>query len=102
MKFPINRLPSWFRQEIPGSITLKKMDLVSSLEVNTVCKEARCPNIGNCFENGKLTFIILGNTCTRNCRFCGVNKSGHGTLTVDEGEPARIIQIIKEFSLRYV
>jgi lipoic acid synthetase len=98
---PTSRLPFWFRQEIPEYKTLKKMDWVCELEVNTVCKEAKCPNMGSCFSNGKITFMILGNSCTRNCRFCGINKSKNETLTVDEDEPARIIQIIKEFGLKY-
>ncbi len=102
MNPPTNRLPSWFRQEIPQRITLKRMELVSELKVNTVCKEARCPNIGNCFNNGKLTFMILGNICTRDCKFCGVNKSKTKNLSLDEDEPDRIIQIVKEFNLKYV
>lgn len=102
MNLPTNRLPFWFRQEIPQAITLKRMDLVSKWEVNTVCKEAGCPNIGNCFNNGKLTFMILGKSCTRDCKFCGVNKSKTKNLTVDEAEPDRIIRIVKEFNLKYV
>jgi lipoic acid synthetase len=58
--------------------------------------------MGNCFNNGKLTFMILGKSCTRDCKFCGVNKSNYETLTVDEDEPKRILCIIKEFGLKYV
>lgn len=97
-----NRLPLWFRQEIPDETTLKKMQLLSELNVNTVCKEAKCPNLSYCFKNAKLTFMILGDACTRNCRFCGVRKSDNQPLSTDLEEPLRIARVVRELGLNYV
>jgi len=80
------------------------MRLLSGLNINTVCNEAKCPNISHCFKNSKLTFMILGDTCTRSCRFCGVKKKS-GTqepfLEIDLDEPKRIAAAIKEFGINY-
>jgi lipoic acid synthetase len=95
-----DRLPSWFRQEIPDDKTLNLRHLFSEFAVNTVCQEARCPNLGRCFKDKKVTFMILGDSCTRNCRFCGVNKGG--ALTLDEDEPQRVSRIVRILDLRYV
>lgn len=98
----MNRLPLWFRQELPDEPTLKKMQLLSELNVNTVCKEAKCPNLSYCFKNAKLTFMILGDVCTRNCRFCAVKKSDGKSLTLDLEEPLRIARVVRELGLNYV
>lgn len=98
----INRLPFWFRQDIPDTLTFKKVRLLSEFNLNTVCQEARCPNLGACFRESRLTFMILGDTCTRNCRFCGVNKSRGTELSVDKDEPHRISEIVKLLELNYV
>ncbi len=98
----INRLPPWFEQEIPEEAALKRMRLVSGLQVNTVCREAKCPNIGHCFKKNKLTFMILGDTCTRSCRFCGVKKSFvPERLPFDPDEPQRIADAVKELGIKY-
>jgi lipoic acid synthetase len=97
----INRLPAWFRQELPNSIALKRLRLLCEFKINTVCKEANCPNLGECFKNSRLTFMILGNTCTRNCRFCAVEKKGDGNLKIDLDEPTRIAAFVKRLRLRY-
>ena len=68
--------------------------------LHTVCVEAKCPNRGECFNCGDATFMILGDTCTRNCRFCAVHKGRPGT--VDAGEAQRIAQTVKDWNLRYV
>ncbi len=74
--------------------------LLKSNHINTICHSGRCPNIGECFFKKKLTFMILGNVCTRNCRFCNVKKGTPDKL--DKEEPKRIIKIVKELKLKYV
>jgi len=96
-----DRLPSWFRQEIPDDKTLSLRHLFSASAVNTVCQEAGCPNLGRCFKEGKVAFMILGGSCTRNCRFCGVDKTETDVLTLNKDEPERISQIVKLLGLKY-
>ncbi len=98
----MNRLPLWFRQEIPDKITLERTQLLSEFNVRTVCQEARCPNLSFCFKRQKFTFIILGDTCTRNCRFCAVGKTENKNLKLDEDEPWRIAKVVKDLGLNYV
>ncbi len=98
----MNRLPLWFRQEIPDKITLERAQLLSESNVRTVCQEARCPNLSFCFKHQKFTFIILGDTCTRNCRFCAVGKTENKNLKLDEDEPWRIAKAVKDLGLNYV
>jgi len=98
----MTRLPLWLKQRIPDAAALNTMRLVSAAAVNTVCKEARCPNSSSCFSRKQLTFMILGDTCTRNCRFCKVNKARDKFLSVDEDEPARISRIVEKLGLKYV
>lgn len=75
-KVPLERFPSWLRQRVRiDSGVEETRNLLSSLEVNTVCQRARCPNIYDCFSRKKCTFLILGNYCTRSCRFCAVETS---------------------------
>lgn len=96
-----NRLPPYFRQEIPDSITLNKLHLLSELNIHTVCQEAKCPNLSHCFKDSRLTFMILGEVCTRNCRFCGVRKSDNKPLAIDLEEPLRIQEAVKKLGLSY-
>jgi len=99
----MNKLPSWFRQDIPDDKTLDLMQLFSEFNLHTVCQEGRCPNITHCFRNKKVTFMILGDTCTRNCKFCGVSKSGTvASLSIDLDEPYRISQVVEILGLKYV
>lgn len=101
----INRLPEWFKQKIPGVSVLERLGLLSDFKVNTVCQKARCPNLCSCFEENKLTFMILGDVCTRHCRFCAVEKSPHSQLQgerEDNDEPARIKQLVWQLGLDYV
>lgn len=95
----INRLPLWFRQEIPGEKVFARLGLLSCLGVHTVCLEARCPNLSSCFRQRKVAFLILGNRCSRNCRFCAVNKSG--SLITDNDEPQRVSGAVKALGLKY-
>ncbi len=95
------RLPSWFKQQIPDTATLDRLELLSRIKVNTVCKEAHCPNLSRCFKNRQLTFMILGDTCTRNCRFCAVKNSQRPPIAVDIDEAGRIAQTVKDLDLDY-
>ncbi len=101
-----NRLPVWFKQDIPDTQALTRMRLFLEFNVHTVCQEAKCPNFSYCFQNLRFTFMILGDMCTRNCRFCAVKKSSgtvrEPSLLIDLDEPYRITEIVKELSLNYV
>lgn len=77
----------------------KVRSLIEGLGLNTVCKEAACPNIWECFQRHTATFMIMGDTCTRNCRFCNV-KTGR-PAPLDPKEPARLASAIKELGLKY-
>lgn len=87
--------PSWIRAKIPSGDNYKRLKgLVKDMGLNTVCEEARCPNIGECWSAGTLTFMIMGDTCTRSCGFCHV-KTGAG-LPLDWDEPARVAQAVRD------
>lgn len=99
---PVLELPSWFKQEIPDSATLNRIRLLSESKINTVCQQAHCPNLSRCFKNRQLTFMILGDTCTRNCRFCTVKKTDEKSLVAfDIDEADRIARTVKELDLDY-
>ncbi|MFQ5901210.1 MAG: lipoyl synthase [Thermodesulfobacteriota bacterium] len=93
-------LPHWFKVNINRGKNFRRIDsLVSNLQLNTVCKEAGCPNKWECWNRGTATFIILGDLCTRGCRFCGVDK---GTPTgVDREEAGRITEAVNTLKLTY-
>ena len=76
-------------------------DRVRELSLHTVCVEAQCPNITECWSGGTATFMVLGSRCTRGCRFCAVSKSAIGNAT-DKDEPEKLAQVIKEWGLSYV
>lgn len=87
--------PSWIKAKIPsGSNYTKLKNLMSDLDLNTVCEEAKCPNIGECWGAGTLTFMILGDTCTRSCGFCHVKTGKGGELDWDE--PRRVAEAVRE------
>ncbi len=93
--------PSWLKKRITltadNSYTWQTLN---SLKLNTVCSSARCPNLPECFSKKQATFLILGNNCTRNCRFCAV-KNGLAQ-EVDQSEPQRLAQAAKELGLNYI
>lgn len=97
----MNRLPSWFKQEAPDTIVLERAQRLNELKVHTVCQEARCPNLSSCFKDLRFTFMVLGDTCTRNCRFCAVKKTKN-QLKLDLEEPLRIARAVKKLGLDYV
>ena len=74
---------------------------IKELGLHTVCVEAHCPNITECWSSGTATFMVLGDTCTRGCRFCAVQKSQSG-ISVDMMEPSKLAKVIKEWNLDYV
>lgn len=95
-----NRLPIWFKQEIPDQVLLRERNLLfRSLRLNTVCESARCPNLYDCFKRHTATFMLLGNICTRNCRFCAVNKGE--PLILDSSEPENIVTAVKQLDIKY-
>lgn len=95
------RLPPWFKQRLPNAAMMAGMDnLLSSLRLHTVCRSALCPNIGECFGHGTATFLILGDTCTRNCGFCAVDKGRPQPL--DASEPEHVASAVAELGLKHV
>jgi lipoic acid synthetase len=93
--------PPWLKKRLPPFEDLVKVkSILDATELHTVCEEARCPNLGECFSNGTATILILGRICTRNCGFCAVE---HGVPAApDEAEPERVAQAVKKMGLRYV
>ena len=94
------RLPDWFKVKAPGSpryIELK--NVMRSQSLHTVCEEAQCPNIGECWGRGTATFMILGDICTRSCRYCAVT-TGRPT-GIDLQEPARLADTVGQMALDY-
>lgn len=92
--------PEWLRKKIRPSALAEVATLLGNERLHTVCEEAMCPNIGECFAKKQATFLILGNQCTRACSFCNVSK---GTpLPVDAGEPERVAEAVMTMGLRHV
>ena len=95
------RKPPWIKVKAPGGenyIRLKQ--LMRELDLHTVCEEARCPNIGECWEHQAATFMILGDVCTRNCAYCAVS---HGTpKAFDPAEPVRLAEAVEAMGLQHV
>jgi lipoyl synthase len=93
--------PAWLRVSPPaGEIYTKVKQSLRSRDLHTVCEEARCPNISECWGTGTATIMIMGDICSRGCRFCAVN-SGKPVL-LDPVEPRRVAEAIKEWGLQYV
>lgn len=93
--------PSWIRVKAPTSIEYENTRrLISDLKLNTVCQEAACPNIGECWSKKHATVMILGSVCTRACRFCNV-KTGKPDL-LDPHEPERLSEAVSQLGLRHV
>ena len=94
------RLPNWFRVPAPGSAKYRALkDLMRGLSLHTVCESARCPNIGECWNSGTATFMILGDVCTRRCGFCAV-KTGRPE-GLDREEPERVAKAVQAMGLRH-
>jgi lipoic acid synthetase len=92
--------PPWLKVRFPAGGNYERLRLLMrEQELHTVCEEARCPNIGDCWSRGTATFMILGDTCTRSCGFCAVKTGRPGTL--DAGEPKRVALAIERMGLRH-
>lgn len=93
--------PSFLTVRAPGGATHERIrSLIDSKNLNTVCEEASCPNMGECWSSGTATFMLLGDTCTRSCGFCDV-KTG-SDADVDPMEPARVAKAVEQMGLSYV
>jgi lipoic acid synthetase len=95
------RHPDWIKSRAPtGKAVAETRAVVHALGLHTVCEEARCPNLGECWSHHTATVMLLGDTCTRACRFCAV---GHGKpLPVDPDEPRRVAEAVARLGLRHV
>ena len=95
------RLPEWIRVKVqPGKAKSEVDTILKNLSLNTVCRSARCPNLHECWQKRTATFMILGNQCTRNCRFCAVSHAEMFDLP-DENEPEHIALAAEEMSLKF-
>ncbi len=97
----IKRKPEWLKVKLPASHEFQHVKgVLSQFNLHSICQEAHCPNVTECFHSGTATFLILGNICTRNCLYCNVR---HGTPAgLDEMEPERLTEAVKELGLRYI
>jgi lipoic acid synthetase len=95
------RKPAWLKVKAPGGPTyLGLQHMMRDLRLHTVCEEAHCPNIGECWEHKAATFMILGDVCTRNCAYCAI---AHGTpAALDLDEPVRLAEAVAQMGLRHV
>lgn len=94
--------PSWLRVKAPQNERVGKVkDILRDLNLNTVCEEASCPNIGECFQAGTATFLIMGPACTRACPYCDINFEKK-PLALDSTEPIRLAQAVERLNLNHV
>ncbi len=95
------RKPDWLKIKIPsGEDYLRVKKTLRTYNLNTVCEESSCPNVSKCWESGTATIMIMGNMCTRVCRFCDVSSGRPAPL--DPDEPNRVAEAIKQWNLRYI
>ena len=100
-KRQIRKLPPWLRRPLPaGQAYNHTDDVLASLGLETICSNANCPNRGQCWARGTATVLILGNVCTRNCKFCSVAKGL--PKPPDATEPARVAEMAKQMQLKYL
>lgn len=93
--------PRWLKSRIPSGKNYRQLKtLLQDLRLNTVCEEARCPNIADCWERQTATIMIMGDTCTRSCGFCAVHTGKPGPL--DQQEPRHVAEAVAQLKLRYV
>lgn len=94
------KLPDWFKVSYNRDAVKEVNSILADLKLNTVCKEANCPNLGDCYKKGTATFMILGSNCTRHCRFCNVSKGC--VEEVDQEEPKHLAEAVKKLGLKHV
>lgn len=97
----MRRHPDWLKVNIGGGEQFVKMkSLLRNAKLHTICEEAKCPNIAECFGSGTAVFLILGDICTRNCKYCNVK---HGKpIALNQNEPKDVAESVKELGLKYV
>ncbi|UOE99745.1 lipoyl synthase [Bdellovibrio bacteriovorus] len=101
-KKPITPKPSWLKVRAPSGENYTRIkEMMSDLKLATVCQEARCPNIGECWSGGTATIMIMGEVCTRGCRFCNV-KTGNPKGVLDQFEPEKVAYSLSQMNLEYV
>ncbi|CAN2043811.1 Lipoyl synthase [Candidatus Magnetomoraceae bacterium gMMP-1] len=100
----LTKKPPWLRKRLPNGGEYEKIrSLIKKEHLHTVCQEARCPNIFECFSKNTATFLIMGSKCTRNCRFCSIDMAAEFPLQPpDPQEPTRIAETAKSMNLNYV
>ena len=102
------RKPAWLKRKAPAPRQYRATGaLLDELDLHTVCREARCPNKGECYASGTATFLILGDLCTRACRFCAIEGDGKhsaaaGACRLDDDEPRRVAEAARRLGLRHV
>jgi lipoic acid synthetase len=93
--------PPWLKKKLPPLQDLERVRVIlKKRELHTVCEEARCPNLGECFSQGTATILILGRICTRDCGFCAVERGMPSSP--DEDEPGKVAEAVRQMGLRYV
>jgi len=101
IQVPLGKRPDWLKVKLPTGENYSSLKhLIKNQKLNTVCEEARCPNIAECWNNKSATFMILGDTCTRSCGFCNVKLGLPTELDLDE--PRRVAESVEELKLRHV
>ena len=97
----LGRKPPWLKVKAPGGPNYAHVrHVMQDLKLHTVCEEAHCPNVGECWEHRAATFMILGDVCTRNCAYCAI---AHGTpRTLDTDEPRRLAEAVAAMGLKYI
>jgi lipoic acid synthetase len=99
---PKVRKPEWLRVRAPGGDNFQWLKEVSRAHgLHTVCEEAKCPNIGECWSGGTATFMILGGVCTRGCKFCEVT-TGNPRMQLDPHEPEKVAKVVRDMKLNYI
>jgi len=100
-KHNVNRLPPWLHRPLPAGGTFNQTErILSELKLQTICNSANCPNRGQCWQRGTATVLILGNICTRNCKFCSVAKGK--PRPPDSTEPQRLAEMAQRMNLKYL
>ncbi|MCU0592789.1 MAG: lipoyl synthase [Desulfobacterales bacterium] len=98
---PAGRKPDWLKRRLPSGEAFNQVrELIEAGRLHTVCQEAKCPNIWECYSHRTATFLIMGERCTRNCRFCSVSPGPPEPL--DPDEPARVAEAVERMGLKYV
>ena len=97
------RLPAWLRNPVSKNVAHKTMRSKLASDLHTVCESALCPNRGECFSSGTVTFMILGNTCTRNCTFCAVDNNRKSACSaLDPDEPNQVAKAAVDLKLKHI